>query len=178
MLPSAPPAKRSAAAANAAPRQHQHLRAQRRQHGQLERTSSARNRRVFFLASAASAQNRTKTKQHRVSCSMVDKMDVLDSAQRITSPRSQHTASSTGDSLSSASDQPCALCVPPSQHPLARVSPRVRADVFALPPFPAARLGAPPLTLYGIYGSGCSHERRTRVFTRAPHGGTTNDARD
>jgi hypothetical protein len=35
--PSAPPASRSAAAADATPRQHQHLRTQRRQHRQLER---------------------------------------------------------------------------------------------------------------------------------------------
>ena len=62
-------------------------------------TSSARSRRDSFSHPAAPAQNRTETNQHRVSCSMVDKMDVQDSAQRITSPRSQHTASSTGDSL-------------------------------------------------------------------------------
>ena len=109
--PSAPPARRSAAAANAAPRQHQHLRAQRRQHGQLERPAQLAIAAILSRISAASAQNRTKTKQHRVSCSMVDKMDVLDSAQRITSPRSQHTASSTGDSLQlSMRSAMCAVC--------------------------------------------------------------------
>jgi hypothetical protein len=45
------------------------------------------------------ARIQTESHQHRVSCSMVDKMDVQDSAQRIASPRSQQTASSTHDSL-------------------------------------------------------------------------------
>jgi hypothetical protein len=40
-----------------------------------------------------------ETNHHRVSCSMVDKVDVQASAQRHTSPRSQRSARSTYDSL-------------------------------------------------------------------------------
>ena len=60
MLPSAPPARCSAAAADGSPRQHQHLRAQRRQHGQLERPAQLAR---FFLAScsAGAAPNRNQS---------------------------------------------------------------------------------------------------------------------
>jgi hypothetical protein len=83
------------------------------------------------LRATAPARKRTETSQHRVSCSMVDNMDVHDSAQRLTSPRSQRSrpAEKTIPS-SSASEIGRVLCVH-VRRPLARVSPRVRAAVFA-----------------------------------------------
>jgi hypothetical protein len=77
--------------------QHQPLRAQRRQHGQLERPAQLDCDSRKPREAAAPARNRTDTYQHRVSCSMVNKMEALDSAQRLTSPRSQQTAHSTYD---------------------------------------------------------------------------------
>jgi hypothetical protein len=78
-----------------------HLRAQRRQHGKLERPPQIQ--RAAILASLMILRRRRTTKQkpnqHHVSCSMEDRMEVQDSAQRVASPRSQQTASSTGDSL-------------------------------------------------------------------------------
>ena len=65
-------------------------------------TTAAPTRRDSFRIArdpASPASNQTETKQHRVSCSMLDRMEVQDSAQRIASPRSQQTASSTRDSL-------------------------------------------------------------------------------
>jgi hypothetical protein len=79
------------------PRQHlQHLRAQRRQHDQLESSNdptSARTRRDSSRSArdpAAPAHNQTESNQHRVGCSMVVKMEVLDSAPSHTS-RSRST---------------------------------------------------------------------------------------
>jgi hypothetical protein len=63
------------------------------------------------------ARNQTETHQHRVSCSMVDRMEVQDtSAQRIASPR----AHDRQPAIPSSSQQmcrrrPCAVCVQRSQ---------------------------------------------------------------
>ena len=106
-------------------------------------TSSAHKRRDSFSHPAAPAQNRTETNQHRVSCSMVDKMDVQDSAQRITSPRSQHTASSTGDSLQlSMRSAMCAVCPTFSTSARSRITTCASGRVCTPPPG-SARLSAP-----------------------------------
>ena len=85
----------------------------------------------FARDPASPARNRTETK-HRVSCSMVDKMDVQDSAQRRTSQRSQHSARSTDDSLQlSMRSAMCAVCAMFPTTARSRLSPRVRAVVFA-----------------------------------------------
>jgi hypothetical protein len=105
---------RRTAADDGTPRQHQQLRAQRRQHGQLERPPQLERRHDSSRSArdpAAPAHFQTESNQHRVSCSMVDKMEVQDSAQRITSLTSQQTASTTHDSLRISTRSAMPLCV-------------------------------------------------------------------
>jgi hypothetical protein len=79
----------------------------------------------FARDPAAPARKRTESNQHSVSCSMVDNMDVQDSAQRIASPRSQRSGSSTDgipiNQLSIRSTM-CCVCVQPVRRPLQRVA--------------------------------------------------------
>ena len=71
-------------------------------------TRTARSRRDSLGILPAPARERTETNQHRVSCSMVDNMDVKVSAERLASPRSQRSGRSTDD-------------VPLAQHEIGRV---------------------------------------------------------
>jgi hypothetical protein len=96
-------------------------------------TSSARTRRDSRKAREPTAPGRKRREinQHRVSCSMVDRMDMPDSAQRVTSPRSQRSARSTDDSHQlSMSEIGRVLCVQRFRRQLHRVSLRVKAVVL------------------------------------------------